>query len=271
MAVGKNKRLTKSKKGGKGKKIIDPFKNKQRYEIRAPSYFALRSVGSTFCTKTTGNKIASDNLKGRVVQVCLADLKRDEEQAYRQVKLRIEDVQDKKVLTNFYGLQLTTDKLKSLIRKWQTLIDAHVDVKTQDGYTLRVFVIAFTAKQPNQSKKTHYAQSSQVRLIRRKITNIVREHVASASLKQVVEKLINNIIEKQIEVASRAVYPLTNIYIRKVKMMKWPKFDLNKLMEVHGDTGAEDFGIKASEPANAAPVADAPAADAEPAAAADAE
>lgn len=60
-------------------------------------------------------------------------------------------------------MDLTTDKLRSLVRKWQTLIEANVDVKTTDGYFLRLFCIAFTKKRPGQVKKTAYAQSSQVR------------------------------------------------------------------------------------------------------------
>jgi small subunit ribosomal protein S3Ae len=47
-------------------------------------------------------------------------------------------------------MDLTTDKLRSLVRKWQTLIEAHVDVKTTDGYFLRLFCIAFTKKRPGQ-------------------------------------------------------------------------------------------------------------------------
>ena len=63
------------------------------------------------------------------------------------------------------GMDFTTDKLRSLVRKWQTLIEAHVDVKTTDNYTLRLFCIAFTKKRVNQNKKTCYAQSSQIQQV----------------------------------------------------------------------------------------------------------
>lgn len=63
------------------------------------------------------------------------------------------------------GMDFTTDKLRSLVRKWQSLIEAHVDVKTTDSYTLRLFCIAFTKKRANQQKRTCYAQSSQIRQV----------------------------------------------------------------------------------------------------------
>lgn len=63
------------------------------------------------------------------------------------------------------GMNFTTDKLRSLVRKWQTLIEAHVDVKTTDNYTLRMFCIGFTKRRPNQVKRTCYAQSSQIRQV----------------------------------------------------------------------------------------------------------
>ncbi|GAB2214901.1 hypothetical protein Drorol1_Dr00019268 [Drosera rotundifolia] len=37
---------------------------------------------------------------------------------------------------------------------------SHVDVKTTDNYTLRMFYIGFTKRRPNQVKRTTYAQSS---------------------------------------------------------------------------------------------------------------
>ncbi|CAN0572512.1 unnamed protein product, partial [Ectocarpus sp. 12 AP-2014] len=60
-------------------------------------------------------------------------------QGYRKVKLCCEDVQGTSVLTNFHGMDLTRDKLCSLIKKWQTLIEGQVDVRTTDGYLLRIF------------------------------------------------------------------------------------------------------------------------------------
>ena len=72
---------------------------------------------------------------------------------------------DSKALYMFQGMDFTTDKLRSLVRKWQTLIEAHVDVKTTDNYTLRMFCIAFTKRRANQVKRTCYAQSSQIRQV----------------------------------------------------------------------------------------------------------
>ncbi len=130
--AGKNKRLTKSKKGGK-KKAQDPFQKKEWYSIKAPSVFVERTAGKTLITRTSGTKIASDGLKGRIFEINLADLNKDEEQTFRKIKLCCEDVQGYNVMTNFHGMDLTRDKLCSLIRKWVTLIEAHVDIKTTDG------------------------------------------------------------------------------------------------------------------------------------------
>ena len=87
-------------------------------------------------------------------------------------------------------MDFTTDKLRSLVRKWQTLIEAHVDVKTTDSYTLRMFCIGFTKRRPNQVKRTCYAQSSQIRQIRRKMTEIMIREASSCDLKELVAKFI---------------------------------------------------------------------------------
>merc|ERR1712230_69895 len=239
MAVGKNKRLTKGKKGNR-KKAVDPFTKKDWYDVKAPALFTNSIIGKTLVTRTAGTKIASDGLKGRVFEVSLGDLNKSDDDAFRKIRLRVEDVQGKTCLTNFWGMKFTTDKLRSMVRKWQSLIEAHCDVKTTDGYLLRLFCIGFTKRRQFQIRKTSYAQSAQIRAIRKKMTDIMTKEVSSCEMIKAVEKFVPEFIGKDIRKACEGIYPLQNVYIRKVKILKAPKFDAAKLAEIHsGGTGAE--------------------------------
>ena len=50
-------------------------------------------------------------------------------------------------------------------------------------------------------------------------------------------------IGKEIEKACQAIYPLQSCYIRKVKLLNAPKFDLARLMELH-EGSSEEVGAK---------------------------
>jgi small subunit ribosomal protein S3Ae len=237
MAVGKNKGLKIGGKKGAKKKIIDPFTRKDWYDIKAPSTFKVRQVGKTLVNRTAGTKIASDGLKGRVYEVSLADLQNenDAERSFRKFRLVCEDVQGKNCLTTFHGMSLTTDKTRSMVKKWQTLIEGNCDVKTTDGFLIRVFCIGFTRKQDSSTKKTCYAQAQQVRTIRKKMVDIITREVSTTDLKEVVNKLIPDSIARDIEKACQGIYPLHDVHIQKVKVIRRPRFDLAKLMDMHGE------------------------------------
>uniref|UniRef100_A0A2K6M221 Small ribosomal subunit protein eS1 n=1 Tax=Rhinopithecus bieti TaxID=61621 RepID=A0A2K6M221_RHIBE len=219
MAVGKNKRLMKGGKKGAKKKVVDPFFKKYWYDVKAPATFSIRNIGKTLITRTQGTKIASDGLKV----------------AFRKFKLITEDVQGKNCLTNFHATDLTRDKMCSMVKKWQTMIEAHVDVKTTDGYLLHLFCVGFTEKCNNQLHKTSYAQHQLVRQIRKMMMEVMTREVQTNDLKEVVNKWIPDSIGKDTEKACQSVYPLHEVFVRKVKMLKKPKFELGKLMELHGE------------------------------------
>lgn len=233
MAVGKNKRLAKGGKKGSRKKAIDPFLKKEWYKLQAPAMFKNKDFGKTIISKTAGTKIASDHLKGRVVEVSLGDLNQQEEDSYRKIKLCIEDVQGYNCLTNFHGMDMTRDKICSLIQKKQTIIEANVDCRTTDGYIVRMFCIAFTKKSKNQAKATCYANSAQCRAIRAKMVEKMTTIGTSGDLKSMVKTLLTSQVGDEIQAAAQAVYPIHNCFIRKVKVLKKPKFDVTALMEWH--------------------------------------
>merc|ERR1711908_267112 len=190
------------------KKIIDPFASKDWYDIKAPSVFTNPICGKTLASRTKGTKLSSDALKGRVCEVSLGDLKQNEDDAYRKIRLRIEDVQGKQVLCNFWGMDFTTDKRQFQIRK------------------------------------TSYAQSAQIRAIRKKMVDIMTKEVASCDLIKAVEKFVPEFIGKDIMKACEGIYPLQNVFIRKVKILKAPKFDPAKLAEIHSGPTGEEIGAK---------------------------
>jgi len=239
MAVGKNKKM--GKKGAK-KKAVDPFTRKEWYDIKAPSMFTNRQVGKTLVNRTQGTKIASEGLKGRVFEVSLGDLN-SSELDFRKFRLICEDVQGRNCLTNFHGMSFTRDKLCSIIKKWHSLIEANVAVKTADGYLLRLFCIGFTKKLVGQTKKTAYAQSAKIRQIRAKMIEHMVKEVSSSDLKEVCNKLIPDSIGKDIEKLCSYIYPLQDVYIRKVKILKKPKFEVGKLMDMHGDAAATSTAV----------------------------
>jgi small subunit ribosomal protein S3Ae len=84
---------------------------------------------------------------------------------------------------------------------------------------------------------THPPRCPQIRTIRRKMVEIMAREATSCDLKELVGKLIPEAIGKEIEKSCQGVYPLQNTFVRKVKLLRAPKFDINKLMEVGGCAG----------------------------------
>ncbi|ELW69729.1 40S ribosomal protein S3a [Tupaia chinensis] len=121
----------------------------------------------------------------------------------------------------------------SMVKKWQTMTEAHVDVKTTDGYLLHLSCVGFTKKRRNQIRKTSYAQ--QVRQIWKKMIEIMAWEMQTNDSKEVINKLTPDSIGRDIEKACQSIYPLHDVFIRKVKMLNKPKFELGKLMELHGE------------------------------------
>ncbi|KAG3288840.1 RPS3A-containing [Ictidomys tridecemlineatus] len=182
--------------------------------------FNIKNIGKTLVIRTQGTKIASDGLKGCVFKVSLADdLQNDE---------------GKNCLTSFCGMDLTGDKMCSMVKKWQTIIEAHIDIKSTDGYLLSLFCVVFTKKCNNQIQKTSY----------KKMVEIMTREVQTNDLKEVVNKLIPGSSGKDIEKVCQSIYPLHDVFVRKVKMLKKPKFVVGKYMELYGSSSVKAAGGK---------------------------
>ncbi|KAF8392060.1 hypothetical protein HHK36_022401 [Tetracentron sinense] len=135
----------------------------------------------------------------KVFEICLADIQNDEDQSYRKIRLRgevqrmykggIEDTNDmyngdKGFQICLADIQNDEDQSYRKIRlRAETLIGAHVDIQQ----------------------------------IRCKMRKIMVNQTTSCDLKELVQKFVLEVIGKGIEKATSSIYPLENVFIRKVK------------------------------------------------------
>jgi len=147
--------------------------------------------------------------------------------------VQCEEVKGYDCYTNFYGMDITRDKLCTLVKKWHSTIEAFAQARTVDGYTLRMFCIAFTKRHKRQVKATCYAKNSQQKIIRQKMCEIMVNECQKSSLKDLFKNFLSENVSKQITKECSKIFPLENVLIKKVKVLKKPKFDLTKLMELY--------------------------------------
>merc|ERR1719454_1364380 len=96
----------------------------------------------------------------------------------KKIKLEIQEIQGKNCLTDFHGMGITRDKLCHLIKKKHTTIEVQADCKTADGYVVRLFVIAFTKRMEGQVGQLCYAQTAQIKKIRKKMQAVLQGETA---------------------------------------------------------------------------------------------
>merc|ERR1712062_820209 len=207
---------------------------KEWYNVNVPSNFDIQVPTVTPCNRTAGQKIAADSIRGRVFEISLGDLNNDShEQAWRKVRVQCEEVKGYDCYTNFYGMDITRDKLCTLVKKWHSTIEAFAQARTVDGYTLRMFCIAFTKRHKRQVKATCYAKNSQQKIIRQKMCEIMVNECQKSSLKDLFKNFLSENVSKQITKECSKIFSKVNSLIKKVKVLKKPKFDLAKLMELY--------------------------------------
>jgi len=237
MTAGKNPRNFKKK--NKQKKTVHPFIKKEWYKVLAPG-FEKRQITYTPVNKTAGLKNSADSLRGRVFSISMGDCNNSPEtNAWRKLQFQVEEISGDDCYTNFYGMDITRDHGCAMVKKWHSLIEAFAQAKTLDGYIIRLFCIAFTKKTKKQVKATCYAKASHQKLIRKKMMEIMQHKIQTSTFKDLVKVLVKDEIGKQIQKECSKIFPLEdNCMIRKAKIIKKPKFDLTKLMDLYKDSGA---------------------------------
>ena len=197
---------------GKGrrreKKVAKDFKNKIWYSIEASEAFGKKEIGKT-------PAFSAESLKNRVFETTLYDLTNDFNHTHVILKFKYTDLLEASntVKTMFWGSDFTRDYLRSLVRRTTSRIDGIFNLKTKDGYQIRVTALVLTQRR---------AKTNQQKSIRAVMREII-ENAATLNYDEFSYNAVYGNIAREITQRCEKIYPIRRTEVMKIKLVKMPK------------------------------------------------
>jgi small subunit ribosomal protein S3Ae len=180
---------------------------KEWYSIISPAYFGGVNLGTTPGAET-------DKILGRTVETTLFDITGDFAQQYLQLRFKVVNVTGAEAQTIFSGHEYSRDYLRSLVRRGSTRVDAILDAKTADGYTVRLSVVILPVSRLN---------TGQITYLRTIVRDIVGEKAKNLTFDQFVQEAVLGKIASDIYNIAKKITPLRHVGVRKSKLLSYPE------------------------------------------------
>lgn len=191
--------MSKGKKGSTSRKVKDKWRSKEWYTIRAPRMFNEIEIGETPSANPA-------NLIGRAAEVTVQDLTGDFSKMHIKLKFKINEVDGHDAKTVFTGHDLTVDYVRRLTRRKKTKTDHVIDVKTKDGFDIRLKTMSIADKR---------IQGSQEEAMRRVIGETIVHMGNEMTLADIVKAIISGDMARNVAKECRVIIPVKRIEIRK--------------------------------------------------------
>lgn len=198
--------MAKRKSRRAARRVKDKWKSKSWYRIVAPDMFEGALVGETPSTEP-------EDLLGRITEVSLQDLVGDFSKVHIKVQLKINGVRGGECVTRFIGHDMTTDYVRRLTRRRRSKVDSTFDVRTKEGYDVRLKILSVTDKRINSSIKSS---------IRKTQDEIVNDVAIKSTLSQLAQKILFGGLATKLKRDCKPVYPLKRVEIRKSEVRSVP-------------------------------------------------
>lgn len=205
------------------KKTRDRWKEKTWYTVYAPALFGNCEIGETL-------GLSPDALIGRTMETTLREVTGDFTQQHVKLYFQICDVKGNKAYTRFTGHDLTRDYVRMHVRRGTTRVDIITDVKTADGYSIRIRALSFTIKR---------VASSQTKAIRAAMRKVIHAAAERSNFSGFIHETILGKLSADIHKEVKLIYPVKKIEIMKSKILEVPP---------EGEEELETVEIEAEEP-----------------------
>jgi small subunit ribosomal protein S3Ae len=184
------------------------FKFKEWYKVIAPKSFNFKQIGEVIGIES--------NIFGRTLEILLFDITGDYNDISLKLKFKVSDINTSAKSCNsiFFGHEYTNDYIRSLIGKGSSKIQVVLNLKTKDEWVFRVTTICTTIRR---------ARSSQQIVIRKIMTEILKEFAQNLNHEKFVTGMIYHEFENQIQRIAKTIYPTSSCTIIKSKIVLIPE------------------------------------------------
>jgi len=182
--------------------MASKLKGKEWYQIVAPKFFGDFVIGETIAMEPK-------QLKGRVIETSLTDITGKPDKYYLKFYFKIEDVENKKAITKFFGHDCTRDFLARIVRRRINRIDTNDIVNLKDN-KIRIKSIAISNRRVSKSVETK---------VRKNISEIIIESVSKMKTEEFLREIIDGKLQQKIRKSISKVYPLRHFEFRKTEVI----------------------------------------------------
>ena len=190
-------------KAAAGRKSKDKWKMKEWYNVHAPRMFNETVIGETPAADP-------EFLIGRQSEVTVQDLTGDFSKMHIKLRFKIVGYDGHEAKTELIGHDLTSDYVRRLTRRKKTKTDHVVDVKTADGFVLRLKTMSIADRR---------IQASQEEGMRAAIAAYLTSYAAENKLADLIKAIISGDMAKDTAKACHAIIPIKRIEIRKSEVL----------------------------------------------------
>jgi small subunit ribosomal protein S3Ae len=229
------------------RKVKDKWKAKEWYKLYAPRMFNQVELG-----ETPGADPAA--LMGRITEVTVHELTGDFSKMHIKIRFSVNDIRGLEAHTTFIGHDLTSDYVRRLTRRKRTKTDHVVDVRTKDGFKVRIKPMSITEQR---------IQAAQETAIRNIMTSTLNDMAANMTVSELVKAIITGDLSRDLSNAAKVIIPIKRIEVRRSEVLEagTAAADEPSIQERFGQEAAEQAAAQAAM----APAEEAPAEEESPA------
>jgi len=221
------------------RKVKDKWKAKEWYKLYAPRMFNQVELGETPSSEPSA-------LMGRNTEVTVHELTGDFSKMHIKIRFRVSDIRGLEAHTSFVGHDLTSDYVRRLTRRKRTKTDHVVDVRTKDGFLLRVKPMSITEQR---------IQAAQETAIRNITDKTLTDLAATMTVSELVKAIITGDMSKELSNAAKVIIPIKRIEVRKSEVLEVGTVaaDEPSIQERFGQEAAAQAAAQAEAVAEEAP------------------